>query len=44
MIFRDYSTTGDGLVCALQILRIMKTTTSRCRIGALLDALSATLT
>ncbi len=25
MIFRDYSTTGDGLVCALQILRIMKT-------------------
>ncbi|MDB6022528.1 MAG: phosphoglucosamine mutase, partial [Pedosphaera sp.] len=25
LIFRDYSTTGDGLVCALQILRIMKT-------------------
>jgi phosphoglucosamine mutase len=24
MIFRDYSTTGDGLVSALQILRIMK--------------------
>ncbi len=24
MIFRDYSSTGDGLVCALQILRIMK--------------------
>jgi phosphoglucosamine mutase len=24
MIFRDYSTTGDGLICALQILRIMK--------------------
>ena len=24
MIFRDYSTTGDGLVCALQMLRIMK--------------------
>ena len=23
-IFRDYSTTGDGLVCALQVLRIMK--------------------
>jgi phosphoglucosamine mutase len=23
-IFRDYGTTGDGLVCALQILRIMK--------------------
>lgn len=26
MIFRDYSTTGDGLVSALQILRIMKET------------------
>jgi phosphoglucosamine mutase len=25
LIFRDYSTTGDGLVCALQMLRIMKT-------------------
>ena len=24
MIFQDYSTTGDGLVCALQILRIMQ--------------------
>ena len=24
MIFRDYATTGDGLICALQILRIMK--------------------
>lgn len=24
MIFRDYSTTGDGLVSALQVLRIMK--------------------
>jgi phosphoglucosamine mutase len=24
MIFRDYGTTGDGLVCALQILRILK--------------------
>ena len=24
LIFRDYSTTGDGLVCALQILRILK--------------------
>jgi len=23
MIFRDYGTTGDGLVCALQILRVM---------------------
>ncbi len=26
VIFRDYGTTGDGLVCALQILRIMKAT------------------
>jgi phosphoglucosamine mutase len=26
MIFRDYSTTGDGLICALQILRVMKAT------------------
>ena len=25
IIFRDYSTTGDGLVSALQVLRIMKT-------------------
>jgi phosphoglucosamine mutase len=25
LIFRDYSTTGDGLVAALQVLRIMKT-------------------
>lgn len=25
LIFRDYSTTGDGLISALQILRIMKT-------------------
>src|SRR5882672_6365 len=24
MIFRDYTSTGDGLVCALQILRIMR--------------------
>jgi phosphoglucosamine mutase len=24
MIFRDYSSTGDGLVCALQVLRIMR--------------------
>jgi phosphoglucosamine mutase len=24
LIFRDHSTTGDGLVCALQILRILK--------------------
>src|SRR3954454_6071138 len=26
MIFRDFSSTGDGLVCALQILKIMKAT------------------
>ncbi len=26
MIFRDFSTTGDGIVSALQILRIMKST------------------
>src|SRR5215210_6198006 len=26
MIFRDFSTTGDGIVSALQILRIMRTT------------------
>jgi phosphoglucosamine mutase len=26
MIFRDFSTTGDGIVCALQILRIMRST------------------
>ncbi|HEV3408830.1 MAG TPA: phosphoglucosamine mutase, partial [Chthoniobacterales bacterium] len=26
MIFRDFSTTGDGIVCALQVLRIMKAT------------------
>jgi phosphoglucosamine mutase len=26
MIFRDHGTTGDGLVCALQILQIMQTT------------------
>jgi phosphoglucosamine mutase len=25
MIFRDFSTTGDGVIAALQILRIMKT-------------------
>ncbi|HVV02074.1 MAG TPA: phosphoglucosamine mutase [Verrucomicrobiae bacterium] len=29
LIFRDYSTTGDGLVAALQILRIMKTRDER---------------
>ena len=26
MIFRDYTTTGDGLISALQVLRIMKST------------------
>ena len=26
LIYRDHSTTGDGLVCALQVLRIMKAT------------------
>ncbi len=26
LIFRDYSTTGDGLVAAMQVLRIMKST------------------
>ena len=26
MIFRDFSTTGDGIVSALQILRIMRST------------------
>jgi len=26
MIFRDFGTTGDGIVCALQLLRIMKST------------------
>jgi phosphoglucosamine mutase len=26
MIFRDFSTTGDGIVCALQVLRILKST------------------
>jgi phosphoglucosamine mutase len=29
LIFRDYSSTGDGLVAALQILRIMKSQKSR---------------
>lgn len=29
LIFRDYSTTGDGLVAALQILRIMKSRDER---------------
>ena len=28
MIFQDYSTTGDGIVSALQILRIMVETGS----------------
>ena len=29
MIFLDYNTTGDGLVCALQVLRIMMETDSK---------------
>jgi phosphoglucosamine mutase len=29
LIFRDFSTTGDGLVAALQVLRIMKTRDAR---------------
>jgi phosphoglucosamine mutase len=29
LIFRDYSTTGDGLIATLQILRIMKVNNSR---------------
>jgi len=29
MIFRDFTTTGDGIVSALQILRIMKSTGGR---------------
>ena len=43
MIFRDYSTTGDGLVAALQILRIMKAKGhAALPTGAMLDAFSAT--
>ncbi len=30
LIFRDFSSTGDGLVAALQILRIMKLTGKKC--------------
>jgi hypothetical protein len=30
LIFRDYGTTGDGLVAALQILRILKAKDNRC--------------
>jgi phosphoglucosamine mutase len=30
LIFRDFSSTGDGLVAALQILRIMKATGKKC--------------
>ena len=43
LIFRDFSTTGDGLVAALQILRIMQR--ERCaafKTGEMLDALPAT--
>ena len=29
LIFRDYGTTGDGLVAALQILRIIKSQRAR---------------
>lgn len=29
LIFRDYNTTGDGLVCALQVMRIMIETDSK---------------
>ena len=42
MIFRDYSSTGDGLVAALQVLRIMKAQTSiALKPGHLLDTFSA---
>ena len=43
LIFRDYGTTGDGLVAALQILRIMKANgTPLSKLAQMLDALSAT--
>ena len=43
LIFRDYGTTGDGLVAALQILRIMKRERHAAfETGEMLDALSAT--
>ena len=42
MIFRDFSTTGDGIVSALQILRIMRATGQTVeRIEALPDEISA---
>ena len=43
LIFRDFSTTGDGLVAALQVLRIVKAETNAAlQTGEMLDALSAT--
>jgi phosphoglucosamine mutase len=42
LIFRDHGTTGDGLVAALQILRILKTReTPLSQLAQMLDALSA---
>ena len=42
LIFRDYGTTGDGLVAALQILRIMKAKGhAAVKAGEMLDALPA---
>ncbi len=43
LIFRDFGTTGDGLVAALQILRIMKANEAAAlKTGEMLDAFSAT--
>ncbi len=43
LIFRDFGTTGDGLVAALQILRILKAKRSAAvKTGEMLDAFSAT--
>ncbi len=43
LIFRDYSTTGDGLVAALQILRIMKAKADAAlQAGPVLDPLPPT--
>ena len=42
MIFRDFTTTGDGIISALQILRIVKTTGQTAqRIEALPDEIPA---
>ena len=42
IIFRDYSTTGDGLVAALQILRVMKASGKPLsQLAGVLDALPA---